>query len=142
MPQKSPTESSKDVMRSPSQRSRVANGSDLFSQPVDMRTTKARRFRDLVEQIASDLGGNDLLSEAQRQLIRRCATLSAHCEEIEAGFVRGEEIDIELYGQLTNILGRALSRLGLKRVARDITPQLDQYLNDKNGAENESDRSV
>ena len=123
MTAKTPQNSTQLAPRLPANRSRVANRSDLFSQPVDMRTIKGRRFRDLVEEMTGDLGGNDLLSEAQRQLVRRSATLSAYCEEMEASFVRGEEMDVELYGTLTNILGRALSRLGLKRVARERTLQ-------------------
>jgi hypothetical protein len=51
---------------------------------VDGRTQTALRFRDLVEQISNDLGGPDLLSEGQRQLIRRAASLSIMAEAIEA----------------------------------------------------------
>jgi hypothetical protein len=38
---------------------------------VDGRSVTARRFKDLYEDIAADLGGLDQLSEGQRQLIRR-----------------------------------------------------------------------
>ena len=44
----------------------------------------ARRFQDLYEDVANDLGGIDLLSEGQKQLIRRAATLSAESERQEA----------------------------------------------------------
>jgi hypothetical protein len=45
--------------------------------PHDLSKVKmtARRFKDLVEDIAADLGGKD--SEGQRQLIRRAVMLSA-----------------------------------------------------------------
>ena len=32
------------------------------------------------------------------------------------------------FGQLTDRLGRAFQRLGLKRVMHDVTPDLDAYL--------------
>ena len=35
---------------------------------------------------------------------------------------------LEVYGQLTDRLGRAFQRLGLKRVMHDVTPDLDAYL--------------
>jgi len=50
-----------------------------------------RRFRDLVEGIQADLGGRDLLSEGQLQLIRRAAGLSVMSESIEADFVDSDE---------------------------------------------------
>jgi hypothetical protein len=49
--------------------------------------------------------------------------------------VAGEEIDLDVYGQLTDRLGRAFGRLGLKRVAREVQT-LEQYL-----AQSYSDRN-
>jgi hypothetical protein len=47
-------------------------------------------------EITNDLGGPELLSEGQRQLIRRCATLSVECEKLEGLAVMGDEIDLDL----------------------------------------------
>jgi hypothetical protein len=55
---------------------------------LDGRTQTARRFRDLVEEISNDLGGPSVLSEGQRQLIRRAASLSIMAEAIEADMAR------------------------------------------------------
>ena len=64
-------------------RSRVTNGQSLFV--VGKATSPfARRFADILAEIVSDLGGADQLSEAQRQLARRAASLSLACERIEA----------------------------------------------------------
>ena len=64
-------------------RSRVTNGQSLFV--VGKGTSPfARRFADILAEIVSDLGGADQLSEAQRQLARRAASLSLACERIEA----------------------------------------------------------
>jgi hypothetical protein len=88
---------------------------------TDGRSATARRFKDLVEDIAADLGGKDHLSEAQRQLIRRAAMLSAESERMEALAARGEaEFDIDLYGMICDRLGRLFGRLGLERVARPV----------------------
>src|SRR5262245_32309562 len=97
---------------SPPFRSAVTNGSALFLDGVDGRSREARRFRDILGEIVGDLGGTDRLSEAQRQLARRCALLSLECEGMEAKAVAGEAIDLDLFGTLVDRLGRAFQRLG------------------------------
>jgi hypothetical protein len=114
--------------RKPEARSRVGNGKTLLPM-VDGRSATARRFKDLVEDIAADLGGQDHLSEGQRQLIRRAAMLSAESERMEALAARGEaEFDIDLYGMICDRLGRLFGRLGLERKSKDVTPDLRSYL--------------
>jgi hypothetical protein len=91
-------ESPQVVPRKSQGKSRVTNGSKLLPL-ADGRSVSARRFRDLVDDISRDLGGQDHLSEGQRQLIRRAAMLSAESERMEAMSARGEPgFDIELYG--------------------------------------------
>src|SRR5262249_37356125 len=104
-------------------RSRVSNGKALFVE-ADGRGPWGRRFRDVLAEIPNARGGADLLSECQRQLVRRCATISIACERLEGEAASGEPIDLELYGRLTDRLGRALQRLGLERKPRDVTPSL------------------
>ncbi|MGC2222320.1 MAG: hypothetical protein WA624_08110 [Methylocella sp.] len=126
-------------------RSRVTNGSKLLPLS-DGRSATARRFRDLYEDIAADLGGKDHLSEGQRQLVRRAAMLSAECERMEAMAARNDRrpdgaiawkseapfvFDLEIYGQLCDRLGRLFGRLGLERQSRDVTPTLQSYLQAK-----------
>jgi hypothetical protein len=101
------------------QRSAVTNGKRLHVvRPGD--TAWSRRFRDVLSEIISDIGHGGL-SEGQRQLARRCATISIACERMEGEAARGAEIDLETYGTLTDRLGRAFQRLGLKRQPRDVT---------------------
>jgi hypothetical protein len=110
-------------------RSRVTNRTKLFAvEGMDGRTGQARRYRDILTQIECDLGGIDNLSEGQRQLCRRAATLSFTAECMEGDAVAGNAFDIDLFGQLTDRLGRCLLRLGLERKARDVTPTLQSYL--------------
>ena len=46
-------------------------------------------------------GGADLLSEGQRQLARRAATVSLACEKMEGEAAAGAAINLEAYGRLT-----------------------------------------
>src|SRR5262245_36562765 len=103
-------------------RSAVTNGKRLHVvQPGD--TAWARRFRDVLAEIISDLGGHDGgLSEGQRQLARRAATISIACERMEGEAAAEAANDTELYGRLTDRLGRVFQRLGLKRQPRDVGP--------------------
>jgi len=107
-------------------RSRVTNGKSYFVE-ADGRGPWARRWRDVLAQIISDLGGLEVLSEGQRQLARRCATIAIACERMEGEAAGGNEINLDVYGTLTDRLGRAFARLGLKRQARDVTPDPLEY---------------
>jgi len=102
-------------------RSRVTNRKTHFVE-ADGRGPWARRWRDILGEVIADLGGIDILSEGQKQLARRCATISIACERMEGEAAQGNEIDLEVYGTLTDRLGRCFQRLGLKRHARDISP--------------------
>ena len=108
-------------------RSAVSNGSRLHGGEVDGRTADARRFRDITAEIASDLGGSDGMSEAQRQLVRRAAMLSVQGEKMEADAIAGGAIDLDAFGALSDRLSRLFARLGVKRVARDV-PDLATYI--------------
>ena len=118
------------------QRSAVTNGKRLHVvAPGD--TKWARRWRDVLAEIISDLG-HDGLSEGQRQLARRCATIAIACERMEGEAAQGNEIDLDAYGTLTDRLGRALQRLGIKRQLRNVTPpSIEEYVRhvlDRGGA--------
>jgi hypothetical protein len=115
------------VTFSPRQRSAVSNGSRLFVAPTG-DTAWARRFRDVLAEIVSDLSGPEGLSEGQRQLARRAATIAIACEKLEGEAAAGHEIDLVVYGMLTDRLGRCFHRLGLKRQQRDVSPTLQDYL--------------
>jgi hypothetical protein len=109
-------------------KSAVTNGRRLHVvRPGD--TAWSRRFRDVLAEIISDIGGHDAgLSEGQRQLARRAATISITCEKMEGEAAAGHDIDFEQYGQLTDRLGRCFARLGLRRQARDLGPTLSDFL--------------
>jgi hypothetical protein len=130
---KAATNSSRDrtlVERRPSkQRSRISNGRCYFIEG-DERSAWSRRWRDVLGEVLSDLG-DDGLSEGERQLARRCATIAIACEKMEGEAAQGREIDLETFGQLTDRLGRCLARLGIKKrchALRDVTPTVSEYL--------------
>ena len=113
--------------RTPRVRSAVTNGKRLHVvAPGD--TKWARRFRDVLDQIISDLSGPDGLSEGQRQLARRATTIAIACERLEGEAAAGNAIDLEVYGTLTDRLGRCFQRLGLKRQLRDTGLTLNDIM--------------
>jgi hypothetical protein len=104
--------------RRPRGRSAVTNGKRLHViPPGDGRW--ARRFADVLAEILSDLR-REGLSEGQRQLARRCATIAIACERMEGEAAAGTEINLDVYGTLTDRLGRAFQRLGLERRQREV----------------------
>jgi hypothetical protein len=69
-------------------RSAISNGSVALPD-MDGRSASARRYKDILAAIVGDLGGADMLSESQRQLARRAASLSCACEQLEARIIGG-----------------------------------------------------
>jgi hypothetical protein len=117
--------------RSP-QRSRISNGTALLPG-IDGRSAAARRYKDLVHAFVSDAGGADVCSEVKLGLIRRLASVTVQSEMLEAKMASGIDIDVGTLCTLASTVVRLSQRLGLNRVARDVTPAptLHQYLRDK-----------
>ena len=130
----SQTTHSKLSPRSVTNRSRISNGQQILPG-VDQRLAIARRYRDLVAQIAIDQGGADRCSETRMQLIRRFASGSVLAEELEARLVRGEPVDIAEHALLSSTLVRLAQRIGIDRRAKNITPSLSEYLTLQEDAE-------
>ena len=57
-------------------KSAISNGTRLFIDGLDGRSALARRYRDLVAEFVSDLGGADVISAAQRAIVRRAASFA------------------------------------------------------------------
>jgi hypothetical protein len=108
-------------------RSAVSNGRRLFVDG-DGNSAWSRRYRDLIVGHVSDLGGRDILSEAQVSLIKRASTLELELEQAEGRLSKGEQIDLDCYGRAASHLRRILESLGLERKPRNITPSLSEYL--------------
>jgi hypothetical protein len=98
----------KEQPRNRRHKSAVTMGNRLFApELMDGRTHRAMRFRDLNDDIISDLGGRDRLSTGQLQLVRRAATLSLTCEMMEAEAVAGRAFDVDSFGTtaVINLIG-------------------------------------
>jgi hypothetical protein len=54
--------------------------------------------------------------------------ISVQCELLEQDAIAGKPLGATVYGTLTGHLARTLSLLGLKRMPRDVTPTLRDYL--------------
>jgi hypothetical protein len=124
-----------DEPRKPGGRSALSNGRLLAD--VDGRGMWARRLADLVALHLSDLGDLDAVSEAERSLVRRVATLEIELEKLEASFAQAgqaDPADLDLYSRVSGNVRRILESLGLKRVAKQIDPVAD-YLRRKREAE-------
>jgi len=111
----------------------------LSLHDLDRRTAAYRRTVDLIEQIETDAGGHDRLSTGERQIIQRIALTCALAEHLEARWLSGEEIDPVLYCTLANAQKRLLESVGLRRVPRDVTPSLVEYLRSRGGAPDPSE---
>src|SRR5271169_4856410 len=95
-------------------RSAVTN--DPFRLPgVSMRGLQGRRFRDLVGDIASELGGIDRLGVIDLALVRSAAMDLMRQETMQAALMRDEAVDHEELTRASNSARSALTRLGIKR---------------------------
>lgn len=116
-------------------RSRVTNGSAILPG-VDGRSTWVRRLRDVCAAHVADLGGPDMISEAERSIIRRVGTMTVELERLEAKFAQAGEAtakDLDLYQRTAGNLRRLLEAIGIGRRQKDIT-DLDAYLKAKSEA--------
>jgi hypothetical protein len=111
----------------PSTRARLTNHRDLLPG-VDGRSPGARRFRDLVNAFIADQGGEENCSEVKLGLVRRLAAASVLVEMLEVRVVAGEPIDVSEFCNLASTTVRLAQRIGINRVAKNITPTLSDLL--------------
>ncbi|WP_050627369.1 hypothetical protein [Bradyrhizobium viridifuturi] len=113
--------------------SAVTSGRKLFlkTEGLDMRTSYALRFRDVLQIHTDELGPT--ASEAELAIVRRAATLIVQLEQMEAKFAveDASPTALESYQRLANSMRRLLESVGLKRRPRDVTPSLHEYLASK-----------
>jgi len=106
-------------------RSAITSGRRLFIEG-DPSSPWSRRYHDLVQGHCNDLGGRDLLSEAQLSLIRRASALAVELESMEARMSRGEQVNLDSFGRAAGHLRRILESLGLKRQPRTVLTLREQ----------------
>jgi hypothetical protein len=107
-------------------RSAVTSGRKLLLAG-DPNSAWSRRYHDLLGGHVADLGGADMLSEAQAALCRDAACLEIELERMRGLLSANEQVDLDLYGRVAGQRRRILETLGLQRRARDVTT-LESYL--------------
>ena len=108
-------------------RSAVTSGRKLFVEG-DPNSAWSRRYHDLVVGHIGDLGGRDLLSEAQLSLIRRASAIECELERLDAALSLGEAVDLDSYARATSHLRRLFETLGLERRPREVEVTLAELL--------------
>ena len=83
--------------------------------------------------LTNDLGGVDRLSYAQRSLCERSLWLEYWLASQERSLAAGSEFDAEKWTQACNASQGIFTKLGLKRVPRDV-PDLSQWLREREQA--------
>jgi hypothetical protein len=103
--------------------SQVTKGRRMFVDPLaDGRSAWARRWNDLVLMHASDLGGFDMLSEAQRSICKRASAIECELEAMEGRMATSQPIEIAVYARLTGVLARLLELVGIRRLTKPLDP--------------------
>ncbi|WP_374470304.1 hypothetical protein [Phenylobacterium sp.] len=100
--------------RQSANRSAISNGSRVLIG-VDGRSAGARRYRDIVEDLSREIGGD--LSAAELLQVRNAATLQVLAEDLAAAQARGEAVDAEALTRAANGATRALAALRRLRPA-------------------------
>ena len=94
----------------------------LTRKSLDGRTRARKQFDAIANGIASDLGGEDHLSTVQRHLVEAFAGAAVHVHDLNARLLKGEAVDVLKHSQAISSMVRIAARIGIDRVARDITP--------------------
>ena len=92
----------------------ITNGSQLLPG-CDHRSSRMRRLRDLIGAHLADLGGRDLVSEAEFCLVRRAALLTLELELLEARFEANDgakAAELECYQRVASSLRRLIESVG------------------------------
>lgn len=98
---------------------------------LDGRTRAAQAVSRVIESLTADLGGDDILSTGERLLVRKVAMAAAMSEDLAARWLSGEPVDPTTFCTLSNAERRLLETVGLKRRIRNVTPNLQSYLDQR-----------
>jgi hypothetical protein len=104
---------------------------------LDGRTQACKQFDSIARGIAQDIGGEDQLSTVQKHLVEAFAGIALQVNDCNARLLLGERVDIIEHSTAVITLVRVATRLGVKRVAHDITamrPTAEDYFRFKAAA--------
>jgi hypothetical protein len=99
----------------------------LVVRGMNGNSVSARQYREIVLALADEAGGLDKLNTPTMASIRRAANMTLTLEDMTTKAVAGEDVDLEQLTRFSNVLGRELQRLGIKRSASPA-PTIADYL--------------
>jgi hypothetical protein len=100
----------------------------LSLDALDRRTRPFKRYETIRGAVLADMGGEENVSEVQKQLVSKFATIAMQLEIMEAAAIDGDTIDVDLFGRAAGHLRRIAEALGLERRQRDVTPTVAEYV--------------
>jgi hypothetical protein len=99
---------------------------------LDGRTTAAKEFDRVFNEIVTDLGGAESLSQIERSLVAAYAGADIMLGHLCAKMITGQQISLQRYANVVGAMVRLATRLGIKkRVPSGQTLDLGSYLADK-----------
>lgn len=104
-----------------------------FLSDIDLRTRRGRLMLSAYAQYCEDKGGENSLTFAQKELIRRAATFAMVCSDMEERFSEGsyDENDFAQYAIATRTLATLLKQVGISFDSNELkTLTLDDYLSE------------
>jgi hypothetical protein len=101
---------------------RVTKAQPLTRSALDGRTNAAKLYDRLVLNIQNDLGGADACSTVENTLIEAFAGAAVSVSDLNTRLLAGQAVSLVDLATAISSLVRVASRIGLKRIARDITP--------------------
>jgi hypothetical protein len=101
--------------------SRALKSRLLTAEALDGRTRARKQFDAIAKGIAADLGGVGSLSTVQQHLVEAFAGAACHVHDLNARLLRGDRVDILAHSQAVSMMVRVASRIGMRRVTRDVT---------------------
>nr|BDD48219.1 hypothetical protein 2 [bacterium] len=104
---------------------RTARGTILTNYDgvrVDLRTRLGQRWLDKLNSHFADKGGRENCTTAEHDLILSASALGVILETMTADYLTGAKFDAQIFATIAEKQCRILTKLGIHRRARDITP--------------------
>jgi hypothetical protein len=105
----------------------------ISMEDLDRRTKAAQMPLETKDAIMADLGGVDRLSTIERLMAEHAALAAAVTQDAYARWLKGQEVPLAELAVVQNRFMRVASALGINRRQRDVTPDLNSYLEAENG---------
>jgi hypothetical protein len=98
-----------------------------FLENLDGRVAAVKTLHERLSALVSDLGGFENLSYQEKTLCKRVVHLERLIEKKESTLVNGGTVDVHEYLAAVNSLAGLLTKIGLRRRAKQV-PSLSDYV--------------